>query len=75
MGYNDVNGNLIEEFRSRAYKTEQEARDKIVAVYNFYVVEGGWELKGEPRVENIGNEFVAVIPLLKPAELKNGRQR
>lgn len=72
MGYEDANGNWIEEFKSIPYKTEQEAKDKIKAVYQLHVVEGGWELNGEPKIEKIGDEFVAVIPLKKPAELNTG---
>ncbi len=75
MGYKDQDGNWIEEFRSTLYDTEEEAKKKIEAVYQFHVIENGWLLNGKPRVEKSGNKFVAVIPLKKPNEFDKPRQR
>ena len=75
MGYRDDQGNWIEEFRSREYSNEEDAIKKIQAVIDFHVSEGGWQLNGTPHVEKNENGYVAVIPLMKPAELEQSRSR
>ena len=75
MGYRDDQGNWIEEFRTEAYPTEMDALQKINAVISFHVHECGWILNGTPRVENTEKGYVAVIPLMKPAELESSRGR
>ena len=75
MGSYDENGNWIEEFRSRPYKTREEASDKIRAVIDFHVNESGWMQNGQPRIEEKNGEFVAVIPLKKMAETNSRGRR
>ena len=68
MGYTDQDGNWIEDFKSMPYPTEQDAKNKIQAVFQFHCVEGadnGWRLREEPRIEKTGAGYVAIIPLLK----------
>ena len=76
MGHMDENGNWIEIFRSQPYPTEEMAKQKIDAVVKFHVYESGWVLNGEPHVEKDSTgKYIAVIPLMKPAEQKNNRNR
>jgi len=68
----DKDGNWVEDFRSIPYPTEQDAKNKIRAVVDFHVNESGWVLRGEPRIEKTGQGYVAIIPLMKPAEQGRG---
>lgn len=70
MDHYDENGNWIETFRSTSYPTEQDARNKIKAVIDFHVNENGWILNGQPKIEKEAGGYVAIIPLMKPAETK-----
>ena len=76
MGYTDENGNWVEIFRSPPYSTEEMAKQKIDAVVKFHVYESGWVLNGEPYVEkDLTGNYVAIIPLMKPAEQKSNKNR
>ena len=70
-GYRDINGDWVEEFRSQPYETKDMAERKIEEVLRFHVLEHGWEQCGTPSIEtNANGEYVAVIPLKKPASEK-----
>ena len=75
MEYKDEHGNWIEEFKSREYSTKEEALNKIKEVIEFHVSERGWLLNGTPHVEKNENGYVAVVALIKPAELEHPRNR
>ena len=72
----DENGNWIETFRSQPYSTEEMAKAKIKAVVKFHVDESGWVLNGQPHTEkDFAGNYVAVIPLMKPAEQSVNKYR
>lgn len=74
MGHMDENGNWVEMFESRPYSTEEAAKEKIEAVIKFHVYEEGWILNGEPRIErDMSGNYIALIPLMKPAEKESER--
>ena len=59
----DKNGNWIETFRSQPYSTEE-------------MDESGWVLNGQPHTEkDFAGNYVAVIPLMKPAEQSVNKYR